>query len=520
MNQVERFQRLTCTQAVRSDLRGKSVRAFSASWAAGAVDFVLRLGSTAILARIILPEYFGLVMMATAITAIADQFRDLGLSTATVQKSDITHQEVSNLFWINTVIGISIALFICALSPLISLYYADPRLTPITCILATNFIWGGLMVQHQALLARVLQLGHTALVRVTASLLSTILAVYLAWRGFGYWALIWREVFRSALLTIGMWICLPWVPSLPCRKTNVRELLGFGAHLSAANIVVTIASSLDRILIGRFWGAAPVALYRQAYQLLVLPMDQLLSPMFNVTQPGLSMLQNDDVRYRCFYEKVLKIVCIVTMPASLFVAANATEITRVVLGKKWLDCATVLSALALGTFIKSPVSWSGIILITRGHSKKYLHLALAQNAMRILLILIGVQWGIIGVAVADVASTWLMAPATLYFGFKDSPVSLRSFFSASALPAVSSIVMVVVLRFFHQLMPSFGAPLFLAISSLVALATFTGTWLLLPGGKADLKVLFSDVLALRRSKSNRVAQSSKSSIAASQDLPA
>ena len=100
--------------------------------------------------------------------------------------------------------------------------------------------------------------------------------IALAWAGFGYWALVWREVIRSALLTAGMWLCFPWVPGWPCRKTSVREMLGFGAHLSAANIVATISSSIDRLLIGRFWGAGPVALYRQAYQLLVVPMDQLL----------------------------------------------------------------------------------------------------------------------------------------------------------------------------------------------------------------------------------------------------
>src|ERR1039458_3852212 len=100
MNKAEKFRRLTCTQELRKDLRGSSVRAAAFTWAAGAVDFVLRIGSTAVLARLILPEQFGLVMMVTAVTAIADQFRDLGLSTATVQRKEISHEEVSNLFWI------------------------------------------------------------------------------------------------------------------------------------------------------------------------------------------------------------------------------------------------------------------------------------------------------------------------------------------------------------------------------------------------------------------------------------
>src|SRR5215467_3526079 len=98
MNEVERFKRLICTEAIRRDLRSSSVRAAGFNWLAGSADFMLRIGSTAILARLVLPQQFGLVMMVTAVTAIADQFRDLGLSTVTVQRKELTHQEVTNLF--------------------------------------------------------------------------------------------------------------------------------------------------------------------------------------------------------------------------------------------------------------------------------------------------------------------------------------------------------------------------------------------------------------------------------------
>ena len=216
------------------------------------------------------------------------------------------------------------------------------------------------MVQHQALLARVLKLGHSATVRVLASVISTVVAVLLAWKGFGYWALVWREVVRSVLLAAGMWLCFPWIPGLPCRKTDVRGLLGFGVHLSAANILGSISGGADRFLLGRFWGAGPVAMYRQAYQLLVVPMEQLLGPVYQVTQPGLSMLQAEALRYRRFYKKVLTVVCVATMPLSLFVAVNAAEITRIVLGRKWLAAAPLLMILSFDAFIRQPVGSAGI----------------------------------------------------------------------------------------------------------------------------------------------------------------
>ena len=462
MNQVENFDRLVCTDAIRRDLRFRSVRAAGFTWAAGIADFVLRIGSTAILARLLLPQQFGLVMMVTAVTAVADQFRDLGLSTVTVQRKEITHQQVTNLFWINVFAGIAIALMIGAVSPLVSVYYKEPRLTLITCILATNFVWGGLVVQHEALLARTLKLGHIAVVRVLSSMISVIVAMLLAWKGFGYWALVWKEVVRWALLTLGMWICLPWIPGLPRRNANVRALVRFGAHLSGANILVTMTAGADRFLLGKFWGASAVAFYRQAYQLLVLPMDQLLGPLFQVTQPGLSMLQAEDAKYRHFYQKVLTIVCIATMPVSLFVAVSATEITRVLLGRKWLECAGVLMILSLGTFIKEPVRWSAHILITRGKSARYLKLTLFQNVIVVLFMLIGVRWGITGVAAADVVATYLLAAPTLYLSLKGSPVTMKTFVATVARPAIASIAMAVSVRLLHQsIMSSIGAPAFL-----------------------------------------------------------
>jgi len=352
-----------------------------------------------------------------------------------------------------------------------------------------------LVVQHEALLARTLKLGQIAAVRVLSSIISTVVAVLLAWKGFGYWALVWKEVVRWALLTVGMWICLPWLPGLPYRNAEVKSLIHFGAHLSAANILLSFTAGADRFLLGRFWGAGAVALYRQAYQLLVVPMDQLLGPVFQVTQPGLSMLQTEDAKYRHFYQKVLTVVCIATMPVSLFVAATAAEITSVLLGPKWLECTDVLVILSLATFIKEPVAWSAHILITRGNSRRYLHLSVLQNVTLIVLMLIGVRWGITGLATANLMATYLLALPTTYLSLQGSPVTLRMFSATVARPAAASMVMALLVVLLHYLLPSIGAPAFLLLASAVGAASFGSVWMMLPGGKAELAALVADARA-------------------------
>jgi O-antigen/teichoic acid export membrane protein len=482
MTKDARFARLTNTDTVRSELHRNSVHAALATSASSGADFILRIFSTAILARLIVPEHFGIVMMATAIVAVADQLKELGLSAATVQRSSISHQEVSNLFWINVALGCVIAIALCASSPLLASYYREPRLVAVTCVLSSTFFLGSLAVQHQALLTRQLRLGRTALIRLGANVLSTGIAILLAFRGYGYWALIWREVSRSALLAIGMCFSFPWVPSLPSRSADVRQMLGFGANLTAANILSAITGAVDRFVLGRAWGAAAVGVYRQAYQLIAAPTDQVLSPLYQVAQPALSMLQADPARFRRYYTTLLTLVAATTMPLSLFVAVFSFEITMLLLGSQWAQCAPIIMLLSLATFVRQATGSSALILISRGNSRTHLVIVTIYNIAYIIGLFVGVRWGMIGLALAEVAVTYLMIAPRLYFTLRESPVNLSDWLRACFGPATSSLAMAVVLYFINAIVPPTYAIAPLALGALLAPVLFIGGWLLIPGG--------------------------------------
>ena len=494
-SRADRFARLTSTESVRADLRFHSIRAVGSTSVAGFADLFVRVGSTAVLARMLLPEHFGVVMMVLAVTAIADQFRDLGLSTATVQKDVITHTEVSNLFWINVGIGAAMTLLVVALSPAIAAYYQDPRLILVTCALATTFLTNALIVQHQALLARTLRVGTNASVRVAASVISTLLAIVLAWKGYGYWALVWREISRSIVLAGSVWICMPWIPGAPSRTTSVSSLLRFGMSVSAGNTLWTFGAGADRFLLGRFWGADAVGIYRQAFQLLTVPLDQLLSPAYQVTQPALSLLQSQPERFRRFYYKLLTGVCALTMPLSVFVGIAADRVVLVLLGADWLACVPILAVLSLGGFLRQPVASAGVILIAQGRSKEYLQLAVLQTVTTVVLMCGGVYWGPMGIAVAEVAATIVLTAPRLYLTFRESPVTARGFFARIARPAVASAAMGVAVLFMRGPLSSLDPWVFLAVAGPLAGGVFFGTWLLLPGGAGELVDVVSDIRA-------------------------
>lgn len=492
MSPSERFRQLTCTRDVRSHLATRSVRAGFFTAASGFADFALRFGSTAILARLIVPDHFGVVMMASAIVAVADQLRELGLSSATIQQPEITHEQVTNLFWINVAVGVLLATTLAAAAPIIATALHDSRLAAIIACLALTPLFGGLTVQHQALLTRQLKLGHAAGIRLVASILSTALAVAFAWWDFGYWALLWREVARAALLALGMWLCFPWLPGLPSRRTDVRALLRFGANLTGANLLSTVVSGLDRLLLGHFASPAAVGHYRQAFQLVAAPTDQLLGPLYQVAQPSLSLLQHEPARYARVFTKLLTLVGAVTMPLSLFATVYATEITLLLLGPNWLEAAPVLCLLGFGTFIKQAVSCTAFIPITRGDGGVYLRLTLLHNFTLVVAMLIGVRAGMIGLAVAEIATTWLLVIPRLRLSLRRSPVTLRAFLTTLARPALASLAMGFSLLALHAHTPS------LLLGLLASVTVFAVAWILLPGGRHEALQLFATLRAARR----------------------
>ena len=492
------FERFADTGQTRLHLKRRSVRGFSWVMLTGGGEFAVRLGSTAILARLISPEHFGLFMMVTAVTAIADQFRDLGLSTATIQRETITREEVSNLFWINAGLGTFLAVVVSALAPLVSSYFREPRLTAITVALATTFLFGGLSVQHEALLARQMRLGPKSGMRLVGFTLSSVAAIFLAMAGYDYWALVWREVIRSAFILVGAWVLCPWIPGRPRRDTDVRSLLKFGSGLTTTYILGSITSSLDRFLLGRFQGADVVGLYRQSHQLVVAPMGQLMSPLYQVALPGLSMLQSDGGRFSSFYTRIVSIVAAASMPLSVFLMVHADDITLVVLGDNWRGAATFIRIFAAGGLLQSVFSTIGFVLVSRGRSGELLKLSTATNVLKVALMVLGLRWGAVGVALGDVSSTFIMFAPFVWLAFRKSPVTVGAFAQAIARPFACSLLVGAALAGYRLAFPVTVPLASLAGGGALTISVFIATWMLLPGGRAELQALGEAVAAAAR----------------------
>src|ERR1043166_4865823 len=237
------------------DLKEKTIHGGLARFAAQAANFFLRLGSLTVLARLLGPKEFGLVGMVTAFTGVLDLFRDFGLSAATIQRKRVTDEQISTLFWVNLLVGALLGILAVAMAPAIAAFYHEPSLVAVTMVLGVGFLFNAAGVQHAAILQREMRFTALAVINTTSLVAGIAIAMLGAIAGYGYWALVAMTVTSPVIATTGFWMATRWVPKIPQKGTEIRSMMRFGGILTLNSLLSYLAYNLDKVLLGRFWGA-------------------------------------------------------------------------------------------------------------------------------------------------------------------------------------------------------------------------------------------------------------------------
>lgn len=224
----------------------------------------LQITAAIILARLLTPEDFGLVAIVTVLTIYAPILIDFGLGEATAQRSIISRNQVSSLFWLSTGIGFAVSVVVAASSPFIAWLYREPRLEAISLALALTFVLAGASNQHLALLRRTMQFGRIGKIQLLANLAGIFAAVVCAISGFGYWALVLRPITSSSCLAVGAWLGCRWRPGFPVIDNELKSMIRFGMHVVGFSVTYTIAKAVDRMALGLFYRPDQVGYYQNA----------------------------------------------------------------------------------------------------------------------------------------------------------------------------------------------------------------------------------------------------------------
>lgn len=487
------------TDHLKRGLGARTARGGIITLSSQAAFMILNTGAIAVLARLLTPDDFGLIAMVAIVIGLVNVIKEAGLSPATIQRRDLTHGQVSNLFWANLGISLLLMGILAASAPYLARFYGRPELRMVTIAFAGTLIFSGLSVQHQALLRRQMRFVALAAIRIVSLLLSAGAAIACAAAGWGYWSLVVMQGGMVVVGAVGAWIACRWVPSRPARRESVRSLLAFGGHFVAADLLNYLCRTLDKMLVAKFAGAAALGFYSRAFRLLLLPISQLNVPLNTVAIPALSRLQDEPARFRDYYRQGLQMIVTAGVPLVAFTFVTADEIVLLLLGDQWAETVLffrVLAPAALVGTVNVAAMW---LFVALGRADRRLRAVAVHSAVLMAAVVIGLWQGdALGIAIGYSAAMLATRVPFLAYACHGTPVRLADIGAVIWRPLLAGGMAgggtAVLLE--AGLGPVGIIPRFL-ISGLAFVLLYGGLWMVLPGGRARVRGMLATVRNLR-----------------------
>ena len=355
------------------------------------IQFVVMI----IMARILTPADYGLVGMLAIFIAISQSLIDSGFSQALIRKQDRSQTDNSTVFFFNIAVGVGLYLILFFCAPLIASFYNQPLLTPLTRAIGIGLIFNSLAVVQRALLTIELDFKTQAKASLIGAVASGALGIWMAYAGYGVWAIVAQQLCNLALVTIFLWIFSRWKPAWSYSWESFRELFGFGSKLMISGLIDTAYRNVYLIVIGKIYKASDLGYFTRAQQFSDLISSNITGILQRVTYPVLCSIQDESTRLRDAYRKILKITCFVMFPLLAGLAGVSKPLVITLLTEKWLFSATLLVPLCL-TGMWYPVHAINLNLLqVKGRSDLFLRLEIIKKALAVGILCITVPLGII-----------------------------------------------------------------------------------------------------------------------------
>ena len=400
-----------------SQLRRLAVRGAAATVSAAALGLAAQVVSTVILARLLTPADFGVVTMVTTFTMLLMSLGTNSLEQVVIQRPEVDRFQASNLLWVTCAAGLTLTIGFAATGSLLARFYGNPFVTRVAVGISPAIFISATSTIHIALLKRAMRFTAVSANDVVARVAYTVVAILLALRGWGYWALVVGIVASSLSTTVGAcWLCR-WIPNLPRRGVKTGEMLRFAANVYGRFSANYFARNLDNLLVGWRFNAGALGYYKKAYDLFALSASQVTGPLHNVALAALSRLTQDTERFKRYLAHSLGIVAFVGMALGADLTLVGKELVRLVLGSKWAESGKIFELFGPGIGIMLLCSTVGWIHLSIGKPGRWLRWTLFESTVTALLFVLSLPWGPAGIAVAWTVSFWILAiPAFWYAG--------------------------------------------------------------------------------------------------------
>jgi O-antigen/teichoic acid export membrane protein len=400
-----------------------------------------QLATTAVLARLLAPGEFGLIAMATVIVEFSLIFRDLGTSAAIIQREDINQGLLSTVFWANLALGLVVILGIIALSPLIAMFYGEPRLTQILPVLSIAFIFASGSVLQQALLERRLAFDSLAKAEVFAFAFGASTAITLGILGFGVWSLVAQTLVTQASLCVFLWWASQWRPSFQFRWSDILEIRKYSLNLAGSQFLTFVQRNADYVLIGRFLGADALGIYTIAYRLMMYPVQSISFVVSRALFPVYARIQDDNKRFSAAYARTVGAIATLTFPVMIGVMVLSTPFVLTLLGERWLPVGGLLFILAPVGIIQSIGGTVALIYRAKGRTDWMFRWTMFSTSIYLIAFWFGVQRSLSAVALFYLIANLALVYPHYKWAFGLISMRWKDFGRALATPLVSAFLM-------------------------------------------------------------------------------
>lgn len=398
-----------------SSLKDKTIKGVIWSavdrFSAQGIQFVFSI----LIARLLVPEDYGVIAMLGIFLGVSNSFIDSGFGTALIRKINRTETDFSTVFYFNIVVAILFYLALFFAAPAIADFYNTPLLVPVTRIVSLTLPIGALSGIHSAKLSIAIDFKSRAKISVVSTILTGSVGLWMAYAGYGVWALVVQTVFSSVIRTIMLWVIVKWHPLLVFSLKSFKELFTFGSKLLASGLLDTIYNNIYPLVIGKFFSPAVLGVYGKAKALADYPSSNITSVLQSVTFPVLSSIQNEEDRLADSYKRFLKISAFVIFPLMTGLAAVADPFIRIILTDKWENTIYLLQIICFAMMWYPIHAINLNILQVKGRSDYFLKLEIIKKVQGVIILCITVPMGIVAMCYGQVISSLISLIWNTYY---------------------------------------------------------------------------------------------------------
>ncbi len=355
--------------------------------------------------------------MLAIFLALAQSFIDCGFSNALIRKADRTEIDNSTVFYFNVVVGVVAYLVLYILAPFIARFYNTPILTPVTRFIALGVFFNSLTIVQRALLTANVDFKTQAKSSLIAVVISSVIGLYMAFTGFGVWALVSQAVVNYFVNTIALWLLASWKPKWAFSWMSFSEMFGFGSKLLLSGLLDTTFRNLYTIVVGKVYSASDLGLYTKASAFSQFPSSNITGILQRVTYPVMCEYQNEDARLCLLYQKYLRLSAYVIFPLMVGLAAVARPLMVALLTEKWEGGVVLLQTLCIAMMWYPIHAINLNLLQVKGRSDLFLRLEIWKKVIGVIVLCATLPFGLAPLCIGQIISSLIsLAINTHYTG--------------------------------------------------------------------------------------------------------